>query len=93
MYFIIFNSKSVLTEKADCLGKDIPFCLLHNPFLQNFGSVSLFYFNSSLQNDFTAVGDFIHEVYCCTRNLHTVLESLFVNMKPVKALSAEGGDK
>ena len=86
---IIFYCESVLTEKADCLGKNIPFGLDHNSFLKHLGSIALFYFNSPLKDDFAAVGDFIYEVYCCTGHLHTVLESLFVNMKPIEALTAE----
>ena len=93
MYDIICYRELILTEKTDNLGKNVPLCLYHNSFLQNFGSVSLIYFNGLLKDDFAAVGDFIYEVYRCTRNLHTVLESLFVNVKSVEALTTEGGDK
>ena len=50
MYYIIFNSESVLTEKADGFGKNIPLCLHHNSLLENLRGVALFYFKFGFQN-------------------------------------------
>ena len=76
-----------------CSGKDLPLGLLHDPSLQYFRRVSLADRNRFLQDDTSAVGDLVYEVYRRAGDFDAVAEGRFMDLQAVKAFAAKRRDQ
>ena len=55
------------------------FSLAHDPLLQYFGGVPVLYLDRLLHDYLSAVGDLVHEMHRCARDLDAVCESRFMD--------------
>ena len=75
------------------LGKQFPFCLLHDAKLQLFRGVSRIHPHSLLGDDLAAVGDLVHVMYRGAAHFNALGQCRLVDLQSVEAFAAETGDE
>ena len=81
------------TDKFQGAREDFPFRLAHYSCLKCLGGIVLSDFDCLLHNYLAAVGYLVYEMHRSACDLHAVGKRRLVYAKPVKALSAEGGNQ
>lgn len=93
MYNAPFDTEPSLAEQTHGLGQDLPLRLFHDPALKQLRRVPLLNGNGTLEDDGAAIAVGADKVDGGAGDLDPVGQGRLVDVEPVKALAAEGGDQ